>query len=48
MEHPSLLGGAEAWKEDSDLGQQVEALQELFGDALLPWVPFLQDAGTFI
>ena len=30
------------------MGQQLTALQELFGDALLPWVPFLQEASVFI
>lgn len=43
-----LCGGADAWKEDSDLGQQLEAMQELFGDALLPWVPFMPGAAVFI
>ena len=39
---------AEAWREDSDLGQQLQALHELFGDAILPWVPFLPGAAVFV
>ena len=39
---------ADAWREDSDLGQQLQALHELFGDAILPWVPFLPGAGVFV
>jgi len=39
---------AEAWREDSDLGQQLQALHELFGDAILPWVPFLPGAAVFL
>lgn len=30
------------------MGLQLEALQELFGDALLPWVPFMPGAAAFI
>ena len=40
--------GADAWKEDCDMGLQLEALHELFGDALLPWVPFISGVATFI
>ncbi len=39
---------AEAWREDSDLGQQLQALHELFGDAILPWVPFLPGTAVFL
>ena len=30
-----------AWSETCDIGQQLAAMYELFGDALLPHVPFL-------
>ena len=30
-----------AWSETCDIGQQLAALYDLFGDALLPHVPFL-------
>ena len=45
---PMSCVAAEAWREDSDLGQQLQALHELFGDAILPWVPFLPGAAVFV
>lgn len=32
---------ANAWSQDSDVGKQLAALYELFGDAILPYVPML-------
>lgn len=32
---------ADAWSSDSDVGKQLAALYELFGDSILPYVPML-------
>lgn len=32
---------ADAWSQDSDVGKQLAALYELFGDGILPYVPTL-------
>ena len=32
---------ADAWSSDSDVGKQLAALYELFGDSMLPYVPML-------
>lgn len=32
---------ADAWSSDSDVGKQLSALYELFGDSILPYVPML-------
>lgn len=32
---------ANAWSQDSDVGKQLAALYEVFGDAILPYVPML-------
>lgn len=32
---------ADAWSSDSDVGKQLAALNELFGDSILPYVPML-------
>ena len=34
-------GLADAWSSDSDIGKQLAALYELFGDSILPYVPML-------
>jgi len=32
---------ASAWSQDSDVGKQLAALYEMFGDAIVPYVPML-------
>jgi len=32
---------ASAWSQDSDVGKQLAALYEIFGDAIVPYVPML-------
>lgn len=32
---------ARAWSQDSDVGKQLAALYEIFGDAIVPYVPML-------
>jgi hypothetical protein len=39
---------ADAWKEDSDLGAQLQVVTDLFGDSVLPWVPFQPGIGLFL
>lgn len=39
---------ADAWREDSDLGAQLQVVAELFGDNALPWVPIQPSIGVFL
>lgn len=39
---------ADAWREDSDLGAQLQVVAELFGDKVLPWVPIQPGIGVFL
>lgn len=46
--HCKCSCAADAWKEDSDLGAQLEVVAELFGESVLPWVPFQPGVGLFL
>lgn len=39
---------ADAWKEDSDLGAQLQVVADLFGESVLPWVPFQAGVGLIL
>lgn len=39
---------ADAWSSESDVGKQLAALHELFGDSLLPYVPMLPCLSLYV
>lgn len=41
-------GLADAWSSDSDIGKQLAALYELFGDSILPYVPMLPCLSVYV
>ena len=39
---------ADAWREDTNAGRVLRSVQEVFGDALLPYAPAPAIAGLFL